>query len=269
MLPPVEKWVAQQCQREALDGTGFGVEIYAAADRGDIRPDQAPMLVRSLLTAGVDTTVNGISATLLGLAINPDQYQRLRADPSLARIAFDESVRLHSPLTTMFRSAVGDEQLAGEVIPAGKNLALTRGRESRSAPLAGCGRLRSLTRSIRACRVRDGDPPVRRSAPCTLRGGIAAAGAREACPIHHPGRRARVDSQQHYAVVQRASLRDRLGEGLVNARVPRSAIEERRVPTQPGSSCALSPSTRAGVWRWSWPYCEVREWIRGSVRGVR
>src|SRR4051812_14250192 len=50
-------WVAAQCRREVLAPTGFGAAIWAASDRGDITPEQAPLLVRSLLTAGVDTNV--------------------------------------------------------------------------------------------------------------------------------------------------------------------------------------------------------------------
>ena len=74
-------WVGAQCQRDALAPEGFGADIWAASDRGDITPEQAPLVVRSLLTAGVDTTVHGISAVLYAFATNPDQWQRLRAEP--------------------------------------------------------------------------------------------------------------------------------------------------------------------------------------------
>ena len=52
-------WIAAQCAREALAEVGFGADIWAAADRGDVTPEMAPLMVRSLLTAGVDTTVHG------------------------------------------------------------------------------------------------------------------------------------------------------------------------------------------------------------------
>ncbi|MFE4670786.1 cytochrome P450, partial [Streptomyces sp. NPDC056734] len=55
-------WVNAQCTREALGEDGFGPRIWAAADRGDLTEQQAPLVVRSLLTAGVDTTVHGLSA---------------------------------------------------------------------------------------------------------------------------------------------------------------------------------------------------------------
>jgi len=105
---PVLEWVTAQSRREALAPAGFGAVIHAAADTGEIARDEAEVLVRSLLTAGVDTTVNGLGAALYCLARFPAEYERLRADPSLARGAFEEAVRLESPVQTFFRTTVRD-----------------------------------------------------------------------------------------------------------------------------------------------------------------
>jgi cytochrome P450 len=115
-------WVNAQCAREVLADDGFGAQIWAAADRGDITPAQAPLVVRSLLTAGVDTTVHGLSAVLHAFATNPDQWQRLRAEPGLARVAFDEAVRWESPVQTFFRTAACDVEVEGSVVPAGRKI---------------------------------------------------------------------------------------------------------------------------------------------------
>jgi len=112
-------WVSSRCVREALTEDGFGAAIWAASDRGDITPQQAPLIVRSLLTAGVDTTVHGISAVLYGLATHPEEWQRLRANPSLARVAFDEAVRWESPVQTFFRTANGDVRFGDVTVPDG------------------------------------------------------------------------------------------------------------------------------------------------------
>jgi cytochrome P450 len=115
-------WVAGQCQRDALAPEGFGADIWAASDRGDITPEQAPLIVRSLLTAGVDTTVHGIAAVLYAFATNPDQWQRLRAEPGLARTAFDEAVRWESPVQTFFRTATTDVRVGDHVVPEGHKI---------------------------------------------------------------------------------------------------------------------------------------------------
>ncbi len=105
---PVLEWVTAQSRREALAPVGFGAVIHAAADTGEVAREEAEILVRSLLTAGVDTTVNGLGAALYCLARFPAQFDRLRADPSLARAAFEEAVRLESPVQTFFRTTVRD-----------------------------------------------------------------------------------------------------------------------------------------------------------------
>jgi cytochrome P450 len=115
-------WVGEQCAREALSPDGFGAAIWAAADRGNITPQQAPLVVRSLLTAGVDTTVHAISAILFAFATHPDQWARLVADPSLARVAFDEAVRWESPVQTFFRTTTTDVQLGDTVVPEGRKV---------------------------------------------------------------------------------------------------------------------------------------------------
>jgi len=82
---PHQAYVAAQCQRENLAPEGFGGCIHARVDTGEITEAEAPLLVRSLLSAGIDTTVNGIGAAVYCLARFPDQLTRLRQDPTLAQ----------------------------------------------------------------------------------------------------------------------------------------------------------------------------------------
>lgn len=124
-------WVNAQCARDVLSDDGFGAAIWAASDRGDITPEQAPLVVRSLLSAGVDTTVHGIAALLYCLATNPDEWQRLRADPNLARIAFDEAVRFESPVQTFFRTATRDMRIGETLVPAGDKILMFLGSANR------------------------------------------------------------------------------------------------------------------------------------------
>ena len=114
---PVTQWIMAHCQREHLRPGGFGDQIYQAADNGEISHEQAPLLVRSFLSAGVDTTINGIGNALYSLAHHPEQYAKLHADPSLARPAFEEALRWESTAQTFFRTAVRDCEIAGVPVP--------------------------------------------------------------------------------------------------------------------------------------------------------
>lgn len=124
-------WVNAQCERAALAPDGFGAAIWAAADRGEITPEQAPLVVRSLLSAGVDTTVNGLAAVLHAFATHPDQWARLRARPELARVAFDEAVRWESPVQTFFRTTTRAVEIAGVRVPEGHKILMFLGAANR------------------------------------------------------------------------------------------------------------------------------------------
>lgn len=124
-------WVTEQCQRENLHDHGFGAEIHAAAERGEVTSAEATLLVRSLLTAGIDTTVNGIGAAVYCLARFPEQWNRLRADLSLAKAAFEEAIRYESPVQTFFRTTTRDVELSGVTIPEGEKVLMFLGAANR------------------------------------------------------------------------------------------------------------------------------------------
>jgi cytochrome P450 len=114
---PVTQWIMDHCDRKMLRPGGFGDQIYQAADAGEISHAEAPMLVRSFLSAGVDTTINGIGNALYSLAHHPEEYAKLHADPALARPAFEESLRYETTAQTFFRTTNKTCQLAGHEIP--------------------------------------------------------------------------------------------------------------------------------------------------------
>ena len=97
--PAIAAWIAQHCDRKAITSDGFAATIYAAADSGELTEQEAGLLVRSLLSAGVDTTVAGLGSAMFCFATNPDQYALLRDNPQLARQAFEEVLRFTSPCT--------------------------------------------------------------------------------------------------------------------------------------------------------------------------
>lgn len=121
-------WVTEQCRLENLRPGGIGAAIHAAPG---ITPEEAVLLVRSLLTAGLDTTVHGIGAALSCLAQNPGEYARLRENPALARAAFEEAVRLESPVQTFFRTTTREAQLGGATIPEGQKVLMFLGAANR------------------------------------------------------------------------------------------------------------------------------------------
>ncbi|MDJ0417914.1 cytochrome P450 [Rhodococcus opacus] len=127
----VQEWIWSSCQREALTDSGFGADIWAAADRGEVSQEQAPLLVRSLLSAGVDTTVYGIANTMYALAQNPAEWELLHREPNLAKFAFDEALRCESPVQTFFRTSSRRKTVGGYDIPADAKVLLFLGSANR------------------------------------------------------------------------------------------------------------------------------------------
>jgi 4-methoxybenzoate monooxygenase (O-demethylating) len=128
---PHHAYVAEQCQRQNLAPEGFGGCIHARVDTGDITEAEAPLLVRSLLSAGIDTTVNGIGAAVYCLARFPDQLARLRNDPTLARNAFEEAIRFESPVQTFFRTTTREVEISGHRLGEGEKVLMFLGAANR------------------------------------------------------------------------------------------------------------------------------------------
>jgi len=127
----VQQWIMDNCRRESLRPGSLGAQIWAAVDAGKIPEEWAPLLVRSLLSAGLDTTINGISSAIYALASHPQQWSLLRQDPSLAKSAFEETVRWESPVQTFFRTTTRQVEIAGVRIPAGEKVLLFLGAANR------------------------------------------------------------------------------------------------------------------------------------------
>ncbi|MFB0833662.1 cytochrome P450 [Arthrobacter halodurans] len=123
--------VMKNCARESLDDIGFGARIWDKVGEGLITEQQATLLVRALLSAGVDTTVFGIGNTLSVLARHPEVWARLRENPTMAKFAVDEALRLESPFQKFHRTVAVDTTLGGVRIPAGSKVLVFIGAANR------------------------------------------------------------------------------------------------------------------------------------------
>jgi 4-methoxybenzoate monooxygenase (O-demethylating) len=121
---PVIEWVERCCSREHLAPGSLGMQMFLAADRGEISQDEARLLVGILLSAAADTTVMTLASAIRAFTLFPDQYQLVRNDPSLVRPAFEESLRWDSPSRMAGRITMREVEIEGVVIPAGERCGL-------------------------------------------------------------------------------------------------------------------------------------------------
>ncbi|HXE16701.1 MAG TPA: cytochrome P450 [Stellaceae bacterium] len=120
----VGQWAEWSCTRENMSKDGMGEATYALADAGEITHDEAKLLVMTILAAGSDTTVITMATAIRAFCEFPDQWDKLRADPSLLRNAFDESLRWDSPSRMAGRITAKDVPIGDYVLPAGTRTGL-------------------------------------------------------------------------------------------------------------------------------------------------
>jgi cytochrome P450 len=70
-------------------------------------------------TAGHDTTSSSTAGAIWGLCQAPEQFAKLKGDPSLIPGLVDESIRWVTPVKHFMRSATADYELRGRTIRAG------------------------------------------------------------------------------------------------------------------------------------------------------
>jgi cytochrome P450 len=121
---PVRDWIMSKCSRAALKSGGLGRQIFDAVDSGELSEDEAGMLVRSFLSAGIDTTVYGLGNALYCLARYPEQWQALRENPALTRGAFEEVLRFEAPVQSFFRTTTKAIDVSGVRLGEGEKVLL-------------------------------------------------------------------------------------------------------------------------------------------------
>jgi cytochrome P450 len=77
-----------------------------------------------LTVGGNDTTRNTITGSIYALNRNPDQYAKLRAEPSLIPSMVSETIRWQTPLAHMRRRATRDVEFRGKLIREGDPVAM-------------------------------------------------------------------------------------------------------------------------------------------------
>jgi cytochrome P450 len=130
-LGELAEYVMTNASRETLAENSMGAAVYEAVDAGYVPTDAAPWLVMTYVTAGIDTTVHAIGHAIWLLAQHRDQWDAIRADPSLVPGAFREVLRYESPVQVFGRTATVDWTVADVTVPAGARLAVLFGCANR------------------------------------------------------------------------------------------------------------------------------------------
>ncbi|HET6480017.1 MAG TPA: cytochrome P450 [Actinoplanes sp.] len=118
------------------DLLGKLAEVHIA--NGELTRQEVVVIGLMMLSAGFDTTASSIALGVLALLENPDQLERLRADPELIEPAVDEILRFQNTMQFgVGRVAAEDIELGGQLIKAGEGVVLltpSAGRDGTAYP---------------------------------------------------------------------------------------------------------------------------------------
>lgn len=106
-------------QRRAAPKDDIITKLLQPDEKGEtLGEDEFDLFVLLLIVAGNETTRNAASGGMLALFEHPDQWDRLVADPTLAKTAADEIVRWVSPVNLFRRTSTADQVLGDQQIRA-------------------------------------------------------------------------------------------------------------------------------------------------------
>jgi cytochrome P450 len=93
----------------------------------DKRPLDIPemlSIIQQLLVAGNETTTKMLTEMMRLLAEHPEEWQKVRDDPTRVDRIVEETLRLSTPTQGMFRVVTRDTELGGVPIPAGSRMVI-------------------------------------------------------------------------------------------------------------------------------------------------
>jgi cholest-4-en-3-one 26-monooxygenase len=98
--------------------------VHSEIDGKPLTEQQLQGYLFVILAAGNETTQNALSGGIHALLDNPEQRERLCADPGLVGSAAEEILRWTSPVVQFARTAVRDFELCGTTIRAGEDVGM-------------------------------------------------------------------------------------------------------------------------------------------------
>ena len=113
--------------RDSLDPAGWAAGLYQAVEEGLINVDEARMLAFDYVVPSLDTTILGTGHMLHQLGCNPEQFDKVKNDPSLILPTVHEALRIGSPVRAFTRLADTDYEAGDVSIPAGDRVIILYG----------------------------------------------------------------------------------------------------------------------------------------------
>lgn len=120
-----------QLSKDDMRPGSMGHSLFEAEERGEIPADSTTLLIWNYIGPAFDTTINGIGSTILYLAQDPDAWKVLKSEPALIGSAFNEGLRMETPIIIWARGCRNGAEIDGTTIPPGSRMCVLLGSANR------------------------------------------------------------------------------------------------------------------------------------------
>ncbi len=138
LVEELKAYLSERCREAKASPRDDMISDLVTADVGGERPieeKEVISLLQQFLVAGNETTTNLIGATLMFLFQNPDEHEKLKANPLLLPNAIEEALRLETPTSGMWRVVTRDTELGGVPLAEGSMVMLRYAAANRDEAL--------------------------------------------------------------------------------------------------------------------------------------
>lgn len=117
-LQSLREFLTAHGRPEQLKPGGWAKQIFQTGPQRGISLEACAQLMRDYINPSLDTTISATGQAIWFFAQHPDQWEKVRTDPSLIPNAIEEIVRLATPIRAFSRYVTQQTELAGSVLPA-------------------------------------------------------------------------------------------------------------------------------------------------------
>jgi len=118
-LQALQSFLVQYGQRDQLRAGGLARRIFDEGPKQGFSEAECAQLMRDYINPSLDTTISATGYAAYLFATNPDQWDLVRRDPTLAANAIEEVVRLATPIRAFSRYVTEDTEVAGVAMAKG------------------------------------------------------------------------------------------------------------------------------------------------------
>jgi cytochrome P450 len=148
LVVAVHERLALMIRRARAEPASAPVDVLVEAAEEDPQLTEHDLIANVIfvLTSAHRAATQGLALAIHSLARNPEQFERLRADPQLIPAAVEELLRFDGAVQLTTRTIREDVEVAGQRLPAGQIAVLIMGAANRDAEVFATGDRLDVTR---------------------------------------------------------------------------------------------------------------------------